>query len=204
MKNSIGVGDKVKCLDCGEIIELNAETFVFDPDGEYVICPHCGEGYDVCAYLVGGEKIAGNKCDSENKQEAKADAGKVRLTLVPRKIIWAIGRIREYGNKKYGDSENWRRVEKERYRDAAYRHFMAYLDDPAGKDEESGLPHLWHLATNVAFLCEMEDFEAKPQKTKKRMIEDYLQEIIDSYCDCSNTEMATMAATAKHIVDGLE
>ena len=90
-------------------------------------------------------------------QEAKADAGKVRLTLVPRKIIWAIGRIREYGNKKYGDSENWRRVEKERYRDAAYRHFMAYLDDPAGKDEESGLPHLHHLACNIAFLCEMED-----------------------------------------------
>lgn len=23
-------------------------------------------------------------------------------------------------------------------------------------DEESGLPHLWHLATNCAFLCELE------------------------------------------------
>ncbi len=92
---------------------------------------------------------------------AKADAGKPRLSLVPRKIIWAIAKIREYGNKKYGDPNNWRKVEPERYRDAAYRHFMRYLDDPTGVDEESGLPHLWHLACNVAFLCELEEFDEK-------------------------------------------
>ena len=87
---------------------------------------------------------------------AKADAGKPRLSLVPRKIIWAIAAIREYGNKKYGDPNNWKKVEPERYRDAAYRHFMRYLDDPTGVDEESGLPHLWHLACNISFLCELE------------------------------------------------
>lgn len=92
-----------------------------------------------------------------NNQTAKADAGKPRLTLVPRRIIWAIARIREYGNKKYKDPDNWRQVEPQRYRDAAYRHFMAYLDNPHGVDEESGLPHLWHLACNIAFLCEMEE-----------------------------------------------
>lgn len=90
-------------------------------------------------------------------QEAKADAGKPRITLVPRKIIWAIAAIREYGTKKYHDPDNWKRVEPQRYRDAAARHFLAYLDDPTGKDEESGLPHLWHLACNIAFLCEMEE-----------------------------------------------
>ena len=89
----------------------------------------------------------------------KADAGKPRLSLVPRKIIWDIAAVREYGNKKYGDPNNWRKVEVERYRDAAYRHFMRYLDDPDGVDEESGLPHLWHLATNISFLCEMEEFD---------------------------------------------
>lgn len=91
-----------------------------------------------------------------NDQEAKADAGKPRLTLVPRQIIWDIAKIREYGTAKYGDPDNWKRVEVERYRDAAYRHFMAYLDDPHSVDSESGLPHLWHLACNIAFLCEME------------------------------------------------
>lgn len=89
-------------------------------------------------------------------QTAKADAGKPRLTLVPRRIITAIARVRMYGNEKYHDPENWRQVEPERYRDALFRHLLAYLDDPHGVDDESGLPHLWHLACNVAFLCEME------------------------------------------------
>ena len=91
-----------------------------------------------------------------DNQEAKADAGKLQLTLVPRSSIWDIAAIRRYGNIKYHDPENWRQVEPQRYRDAAFRHFMKYLDDPAGVDEESGLPHLWHLACNIAFLCELE------------------------------------------------
>jgi hypothetical protein len=88
-------------------------------------------------------------------QEAKADAGKAKLTLVPRQIIFDIARVREYGTEKYGDPENWRNVSAERYRDAAFRHFMAYLDEPDGVDDESGLPHLSHLACNIAFLCEL-------------------------------------------------
>lgn len=94
-----------------------------------------------------------------NNQTAKADAGKPQLTLVPRRIIWAIAKVREYGCKKYpeGGVDNWKQVEKERYRDAMMRHMLKYLDDPDGVDEESGLPHLWHLATNCAFLCEMEN-----------------------------------------------
>ena len=95
---------------------------------------------------------------SKPDQTAKADAGKPQLTLVPRRILFDIARIREYGNAKYpeGGPENWRQVDPQRYRDAAFRHLCAYLDDPAGVDDESGLPHLWHLACNIAFLCEME------------------------------------------------
>ena len=91
-----------------------------------------------------------------NDQTAKADAGKLRITLVPRQIIREIARVRMYGCEKYKDPENWKRVEAERYKDAAFRHFLAYLDDPDGVDEESGLPHLSHLACNIAFLCEMQ------------------------------------------------
>lgn len=93
---------------------------------------------------------------TEYDQTAKADAGKARLTLVPSQIIWDIARIREYGTNKYNDPDNWKRVEKERYKDAAYRHFLAYLEDEKSVDEESGFEHLWHLACNIAFLCEME------------------------------------------------
>ena len=93
------------------------------------------------------------------EQSAKADAGKPRLSLVPPEIIRCIARVREYGCEKYGDPDNWKRVEPERYRDALFRHLLAYIEDPAGLDEESGLPHLWHLACNAAFLCEMEKTE---------------------------------------------
>ena len=102
---------------------------------------------------------------------AKQDYGKAKLSLVPREIIWAVAAIREYGNNKYPDGgpDNWKDIEPERYRDAAFRHFLRYLDDPKGFDTESGLPHLWHLACNIAFLCEMqkEDFEDIPRVNMK-------------------------------------
>ena len=89
-------------------------------------------------------------------QTVKADAGKLRPTLVFPSLIRAVAAVREYGVRKYGDPDNWRKVEPQRYRDAAYRHWLAYLDDPKGKDEESNLPHLWHLACNVMFLIALE------------------------------------------------
>ena len=88
-------------------------------------------------------------------QEAKADAGKPRLSLVPTQIIYDIARVREYGDKKYGSTDNWKTVEKQRYVDAMYRHFLCFVEDPLSVDEESGLPHLWHLECNAAFLSEM-------------------------------------------------
>lgn len=87
---------------------------------------------------------------------AKADTGKPRPTLVPTSLIRAATAVREYGTAKYHDPENWHTVEPQRYRDALFRHWLAYLDNPRGVDAESGLPHLWHVACNVAFLIEME------------------------------------------------
>lgn len=99
--------------------------------------------------------------EPQKQSQAKSDEGKARLSLVPSGIIYAVARIREYGVKKYHDPENWKKVEPERYRDAMYRHMLAYIDDPKGVDEESGLPHLWHLACNAAFLCEMDEIDPK-------------------------------------------
>ena len=94
--------------------------------------------------------------EPEPDQRAKSDAGKIRPSLVPTELIRAVARVREYGNRKYGDPENWRTVEPQRYRDALYRHLLDYIDDPAGADPESGLKHLEHIACNVAFLLELE------------------------------------------------
>lgn len=88
-------------------------------------------------------------------QSVKTDAMKPRPTLVPAKAVMAIAEIRKYGSGKYGNTESWRSVEPERYRDALYRHWLAYLDGER-YDPESGLPHLWHLACNAAFLIELE------------------------------------------------
>ena len=88
-------------------------------------------------------------------QEAKADADKIRPTLVPPSLVPAVAAVREHGTRKYGDPENWKRVDAQRYKDALYRHWLAYLNGEEC-DEESGLPHLWHLACNAAFLIEME------------------------------------------------
>ena len=90
-------------------------------------------------------------------QSAKADAGKPRLTLVPMQIVFDVAEVREYGNRKYGDKDNWKKVEAERYREAAFRHFLRYIDDPDGVDEESGIKHRKHLECNLAFLAELEE-----------------------------------------------
>ena len=97
-------------------------------------------------------------------QTAKQDAGKLQITLVPTQIIRDIAEVRMYGNKKYGSSDNWKNVEPVRYRDALMRHLLAYIDDPKSIDAESGLPHLWHAACNMAFLCEMEVTESEGTK----------------------------------------
>ena len=89
----------------------------------------------------------------------KADQGKLRLTLVPLQIIREIAKVRMYGLEKYPETgrDGWREIGPERIQDAMCRHLLAYLEDPDGVDEESGLPHLSHLACNVAFLCELAD-----------------------------------------------
>lgn len=94
-----------------------------------------------------------------NDQTAKQDKGKEQCRLVPSEIVRCIARVREYGCKKYGSPDNWMRVEVSRYQDATYRHWLAYIDNPNSVDEESGLPHLWHLACNIAFLCELQKGE---------------------------------------------
>ena len=88
-------------------------------------------------------------------QTAKADAGKPRLSLVSPYLIEAGGTVRTYGTEKYGDSENWREVDPERYKDALMRHWVEYMKNPLSVDSESGLLHIDHVACNVSFPVEV-------------------------------------------------
>lgn len=69
---------------------------------------------------------------------AKADAGKPHPSYVPVALIRAVMAMREYGTAKYGDPDNWRRVEPERYHEAL-------------------LLHLAQIATNAGFLLEKKE-----------------------------------------------
>lgn len=93
----------------------------------------------------------------EYNQEAKADAGKLQISMVPTQIIRDIAEVRMYGNRKYGDPNNWKTVEMPRYVDALMRHLLAFLDDFDSVDAESGIKHYKHAACNMSFICDMMD-----------------------------------------------
>ena len=96
-----------------------------------------------------------NPMTETKDQSAKADKGKLELSLVNPELVKAVAEVRMYGTSKYGDSENWRKVEPKRYVDALYRHLLAYIGG-SEVDEESGLSHLSHMACNISFLLDRE------------------------------------------------
>jgi hypothetical protein len=96
--------------------------------------------------------------DCNQTEEFKQVDGKICTTLVPSSIMWAIGRIRTHFTKvvkKYPDPQSWRKAPMQHYIEAADRHWLAAREDPHAVNEESGMPHLWHCATNLAFIIEM-------------------------------------------------
>lgn len=90
--------------------------------------------------------------DIEAKVNGKDDREKLPLSQVPRGIVEAIGAVKLFGTKKYKDPDSWKLVENQRYWDAALRHVEAARNDMWAIDEESGLPHIWHLSCDLAFI----------------------------------------------------
>lgn len=120
-------------------------------------------GYEVVEDSKGVENDQGNSTKIEAikeanmgkpGQQAKADQGKPHPSWVPVALIEGVMAIREYGNQKYHDPDNWKRVEPERYHQAMLRHILAAWNDPYKRDPESGLLHIQHVACNIAFLLE--------------------------------------------------
>lgn len=134
-----------------EICPREVETKQSCDDG--TTCLACRKDYWLSEIEVPDEKPVEAVKDAE--QEAKLDDGKMRISIVPLQIVSDIAEVREYGIKKYSDPDNWKRVEIERYANALFRHFRAFLRDSASVDDESGIEHYKHMACNIAFICEL-------------------------------------------------
>lgn len=119
---------------------------------------------------------------SKNIQCAKADKGKLPISLVPMFIIKCIAAIRKYGEEKYHAPNNWVLVDKQRYVDAMWRHLIAYQEGEI-YDKESGLPHLWHAACNMAFILEMESPDWNVRKQQLIASDPKLQEQLKKYME---------------------
>jgi hypothetical protein len=93
------------------------------------------------------------------KRAFKDDEDKPMVDLVVPQFIEGVARVLTFGAKKYGKG-NWRRVEKERYLAALYRHVLAYHRGER-LDRESRLHHMLHAAANCMFIYAMDEVLGK-------------------------------------------
>ena len=87
----------------------------------------------------------------------KYDEGKRDYTLLPINELEQVLDVLEFGAIKYKPNA-WKDVPNglERYKKAMLRHMVSYLKGEY-TDNESGLSHLSHLATNVLFMMYFEN-----------------------------------------------
>ena len=98
-----------------------------------------------------------NNNTQQKSQGMKNDQDKNRLDLIEPEFIEGVGEVLTFGAKKY-EPNNWQKVEnpEDRYYAAALRHLLAWRRGEK-TDEESGLSHLKHVATNIMFLLHFEE-----------------------------------------------
>jgi hypothetical protein len=81
----------------------------------------------------------------------KYDKGKAALDLIPWEALEGMGTVLEFGKSKYGRA-NWAKgIEYSRLIAATLRHIYKFSSGQ-DLDDESGLSHLDHAATNIAML----------------------------------------------------
>lgn len=89
----------------------------------------------------------------------KFDETKPSLGLLPTLAIEELGKVMEFGSKKYGPN-NWRKgLSYRRLISATLRHIFQFMRGE-DKDPESGFSHLAHAQANLCMLFEMpKDFD---------------------------------------------
>lgn len=126
-------------------------------------CQYCRETAKFVHEALQAERNKGtpgpkDPAPSERGAGLKFDGGKPRWSLLMQgcaKALTGVAEVLTFGAKKYA-AHSWKQVEnnKERYRDALYRHLNA-IERGEVLDPESGLPHWDHVACNALFLSEL-------------------------------------------------
>jgi hypothetical protein len=98
-------------------------------------------------------------CDLHHREVSstkaiKHDSAKPRLELLSKIALWGTAQVLTYGAVKYSP-HNWRHgLAWARVLGACMRHLTAFMDGE-DLDEETGLPHIDHLACEVMFMQEL-------------------------------------------------
>ncbi len=111
-------------------------------------------GYEVITDLSKETQPANSP---EKPMEVKRDGGKPRLDLVPLECLIPFAKVREFAARKYGMNgiEAWRDISDDRLFAALLRHLVAA--QKGEYDSESGLPAIYHVLCNAAFLAIKEE-----------------------------------------------
>lgn len=98
------------------------------------------------------------QCGLELPEGAKKfDGDKVRMELFPLPVAESISKVLTFGAKKYAPN-GWQKLPNavQRYWGALFRH-MSLLQSGELVDEDSGLPHIYHVGCNITFLIHFYD-----------------------------------------------
>jgi len=130
---------------------------------EEVLADHMGEALESTGIAIWREEADGKMTlietrtpdglETLHRPGVKDDGAKLPVELVPTEMIEAVAEIMDFGRQKYTE-DGWKSVPNayRRYMGALLRHAYAILRGEL-IDPESGKPHVFHLACNVAFLC---------------------------------------------------
>jgi len=92
--------------------------------------------------------------DVEPSKARTDDSGKPPLAKVPLALTEAVANVMEYGHKKYGDYNNYKKgMEISRNLSCALRHIMAFQNGE-DNDPESEQNHLGHAAARLGFVLD--------------------------------------------------
>lgn len=106
-------------------------------------------------------KTTGEYRKTSEPKGLKFDSNKPRFSLLPKGSVNSVIDVLEFGARKY-EANNWQKVDnaKERYYNAAMRHIDSWWNGEK-TDQETGIHHLAHAATNLFFLIWFDEQENK-------------------------------------------